>query len=198
MHASIVKLMVGSVALGFFSGCATGPMSPDYDKNAARKAVTVTQSSRGAVITSDERVLFDSGKSDVSKNGEVFVNRVASVLNGKTTANVLIEGHTDNVGGAAFNKQLSERRANAVMQALVSKGVKKDRITTRGMGMNNPVADNATAEGRQANRRTEIIVLGESAEKIGGASLADSLSEGLDRFLKSAGDFINNAFGSAK
>ena len=198
MHASIVKLMVGSVALGFFSGCATGPMSPDYDKNAARKAVTVTQSSRGAVITPDERVLFDSGKSDVSKNGEVFVNRVASVLNGKTTANVLIEGHTDNVGGAAFNKQLSERRANAVMQALVSKGVKKDRITTRGMGMNNPVADNATAEGRQANRRTEIIVLGESAEKIGGASLADSLSEGLDRFLKSAGDFINNAFGSAK
>lgn len=198
MHASIVKLMVGSVALGFISGCATGPMSPDYDKNAARKAVTVTQSSRGAVITSDERVLFDSGKSDVSKNGEVFVNRVASVLNGKTTANVLIEGHTDNVGGAAFNKQLSERRANAVMQALVSKGVKKDRITTRGMGMNNPVADNATAEGRQANRRTEIIVLGESAEKIGGASLADSLSEGLDRFLKSAGDFINNAFGSAK
>jgi len=183
----------------WMTGCATtgGPSgeNPDYDAS-KRKAVTVTQSDRGAVITSDERVLFDTGKSNIKKDGSVFIDRVAKLLNEKTSANVSVEGHTDNVGDTGMNQKLSEARARSVRDALIAKGVKKDRIVMRGHGMTKPVADNGTAEGRQANRRTEIIVLGENAEKLGGDSLADQLSAGLDRFLKNAGEVFNSVFGS--
>ena len=64
--------------------------------------------------------------------------------------------------------------------------------------MTNPVAENTTADGRQSNRRTEIIVLGESMDKLGGASLADRLSEGLDRFLKKAGETAGSIYDKVK
>lgn len=198
---SLKKFFFCGLLSALVAGCATngtGAKGPDYDKGGARKAVTVTQTPRGAMITSDERILFDSGKAEITSNGQVFIERVAKILKDKTKANVAIEGHTDNVGGDDLNQRLSERRATAVMQALTAKGVAKNRMNTKGYGMTKPVADNGTSDGRQANRRTEIIVLGESAENIGGSSLADSLSEGLDRFLKNAGEFIQNAFGDKK
>jgi outer membrane protein OmpA-like peptidoglycan-associated protein len=145
---------------------------------------------------SDERILFETGKSDITNNGQVFIDRVAKIIRDKTKANVSIEGHTDNVGSQDLNQRLSERRAASVMQALTAKGVARSRVTMKGYGMTKPVADNGTPDGRQANRRTEIIVLGENAENLGGTSLADSLSEGLDRFLKNAGEFIQSAFGN--
>lgn len=197
------KLLVTVFAAMAFTGCATttgtGSQSPDYDKGQKRAAsVTVKQSDRGAVITSDERILFDTGKSDITSNGQIFIERVAKILNEKTKANLSIEGHTDNVGAADFNQRLSERRASAVMQALVAKGVSKQRITMKGFGATKPVASNDTPDGRQSNRRTEIIVLGEKTENLGGSTLADDLAAGLDRFLKNAGDFIQGVFGDKK
>lgn len=181
---------------------------PNYDASGKAKAVKVTQTERGVQITSDERVLFDTGKSEIKQDGMVFVERVADILNTRTTANVLVEGHTDNVGGAAYNQQLSERRAAAVKDALVKRGVAGARVQAQAFGMSKPVADNSTPDGRQANRRTEIIVLGETEANITKApvkkgeaapaedlSLADQLSSGLDRFLKDAGAFIKSVFG---
>lgn len=196
-HANIRNLILCNALAALLAGCATPGQSPDYDKSKRAAAVTVTQTERGAKITSDERILFDTGKAQVTDNGQVFIERIAKILKEKTKANVAIEGHTDNVGGAALNQQLSETRARAVMNALATKGVDKKRMTMTGFGMTKPVANNATEEGRQANRRVEITVLGESAEKLGGTSLADSLSAGLDRFLKNAGTFIKNAFGGS-
>jgi outer membrane protein OmpA-like peptidoglycan-associated protein len=156
------------------------------DAGEAKKAIRLSQVPRGAMITSDERILFDTGKSAIKPDGQIFLDRVATILKEKTKANVQIEGHTDNVGSAPKNLQLSQERAIAVKQGFVSRGVMASRIQTNGFGMSNPVADNASEEGRQANRRTEIIVLGESLDRLGGASLADKLSEGLGRFLKDA------------
>lgn len=192
-------LICGALLTLLLAGCATtgNEASPDYDTG-GRKAVTVTQTERGAVITSDERILFDTGKAEITNSGDVFIERVAKLLQEKTKANVSIEGHTDNVGGTALNQQLSNARARAVMNALAAKGVAKSRMSMKGFGMNHPVADNATASGRQANRRVDIVVLGEDATRLGGTSLADNLAAGLDRFLKNASNFIQNVFGGDK
>lgn len=190
-----VALAVAGLIL---SGCATtqsGSGSAATD-SAKRNPVKVTQTSRGAQITSDDRILFDTGRSDIKQEGQVFIERVAKILKEKTKANVAVEGYTDNVGAANLNQALSEKRASSVKQALVAKGVAASRITATGFGMSKPVADNSTAEGRQANRRTSIVVLGESVENIGGTSLGDRLSEGLGEFLKSAGEVMNKVFGS--
>jgi len=192
------RCVVIAVAGIVLAGCAntSGNGKGTDTDSAKRNAVKVTQTSRGAQITSDDRILFDTGKADVKKEGLVFIERVATILKEKTKANVTIEGYTDNVGAAALNQSLSERRATSVKQALVAKGVAATRISATGFGMNKPVGDNNTAEGRQANRRTNIIVLGESVENIGGASLGDQLSEGLNEFLKSAGEVMSKVFGS--
>ncbi len=70
---------------------------------------------------------------------------------------VSIEGHTDNVGDPAANKKLSSDRANAVMNALIAKGIDKSRLSSVGWGQEKPVADNGTDEGRAKNRRVEIV-----------------------------------------
>jgi outer membrane protein OmpA-like peptidoglycan-associated protein len=71
---------------------------------------------------------------------------------------VLIEGHTDSVGSDAYNLDLSQRRADAVRDFLLQNGVNAAQISTRGYGKASPVASNATAEGRQQNRRVELII----------------------------------------
>jgi outer membrane protein OmpA-like peptidoglycan-associated protein len=184
----------------FWGACVT---MPNKDENSAdgaveKKAVRLSQTPRGAMISSDERILFDTGKSVIKPEGEIFLNRVVVILKEKTKANVMVEGHTDNIGSAQTNLLLSQARAAAVKQGFLARGLKDSRIQTQGFGVTNPVADNATAEGRQSNRRTEIIVLGESMDKLGGASLADKLSEGLDRFLRKAGETAGDIFDKVK
>lgn len=211
MKTYILKLTsAASIAMLVLSACVTNPgatstnpgQDPNYDKGGKAKAVKVTQTPRGVQITSDERVLFDTGSTDIKADGIVYTERVATILKTKTKANVVIEGHTDNVGGVALNQQLSTRRANAIKDALVRQGVAATRIQAQGFGLSKPVADNATADGRQANRRTDITVLGETEANItgpaGSPGLADQLGAGLDKFLKNAGDFIKNVFGSNK
>lgn len=188
-------LCVFTVVLSLLA-CSTAPKGPGYDEAAKKKAVKVSQTARGAEIASDERILFNTGKSDIKQDGMVFIDRVATILKEKSKANVLIEGNTDSVGSAAANKVLSEKRATSVRQALIAKGVSASRIEAKGLGMSKPVADNGTSEGRQSNRRTDIVLLGESVENIGGSSLGDRLSEGLDRFLQNASEFVTNVFGS--
>jgi OOP family OmpA-OmpF porin len=76
---------------------------------------------------------------------------------------IIAVGHTDSIGSDAYNQALSERRANAVKDYLVSKGIEKNRVYTEGKGEKQPIATNATAEGRAKNRRTEIEVVGTRA-----------------------------------
>jgi OOP family OmpA-OmpF porin len=103
-------------------------------------------------------VEFDFDKSTIKKGYDKDINDLAKVMKDYPDLNVVIEGHTDNVGTAAYNKKLSQRRAEAVKQYLVEKGINANRITAEGFGFDRPIASNDTDEGRQQNRRVEAAV----------------------------------------
>lgn len=103
-------------------------------------------------------VEFDSGKSVLNSKYNAHMKEVAAFLKKYNDVNVQIEGYTDNTGSAAKNVALSTARAKAVMNALVKEGVAKNRLTAKGFGPENPLADNNTAEGRQTNRRVVAVL----------------------------------------
>ncbi len=121
------------------------------------------QTSRGLVLTLGD-VLFESGKAKLLPGSERAIEQLATFLEENPDREVLIEGHTDNVGSATFNIDLSLRRAEAVADALVARGIDASRIHTRGYGEIYPVASNKTAAGRQQNRRVEIVILKAGAD----------------------------------
>lgn len=103
---------------------------------------------------------FETGSTKILPESMGVVDQVAQVLN-KTPElqKVLVEGHTDNVGGAAYNQKLSDDRAKAVVDALVARGVAPSRLTSRGWGLSKPLTTNATEAGRAKNRRVEFHIL---------------------------------------
>ncbi|HUG24140.1 OmpA family protein [Piscinibacter sp.] len=111
---------------------------------------------RGIVVTLGD-VLFDSGKSRLLPDGARNMAKLAAVFKGDPQPRASIEGYTDSVGSSASNIDLSQRRADAVMAALVREGVAPDHLSTYAYGEENPTADNGTATGRQMNRRVEIV-----------------------------------------
>ena len=88
-----------------------------------------------------------------------LLNQVAQVLNDFPKMRISIEGHTDNVGTEAANMRLSQKRAEAVLDYLVSKGISPERLDATGFGPTKPVASNKTAKGRAQNRRTEFRIV---------------------------------------
>jgi outer membrane protein OmpA-like peptidoglycan-associated protein len=118
------------------------------------------QTERGLVLTVGD-VLFATGKAEIASGGLRSINKLAEFLKQNPKRNLLIEGYTDNTGSEDFNLGLSQRRADAVKDALTSKGVASDRITTKGYGPKYPVVANDSAAGRQQNRRVEVVVLNE-------------------------------------
>jgi outer membrane protein OmpA-like peptidoglycan-associated protein len=117
------------------------------------------ETSRGLVISLSD-ILFDIGKATLKPGAESNVRKISAVLKQYPNHQISVEGYTDAVGGDAFNQKLSEDRANSVKQALLSGGVDPVLISSKGLGKANPVASNDTPEGRQANRRVEIVVEG--------------------------------------
>ncbi len=103
---------------------------------------------------------FDTDKWDIKKEYSGVLDNAVNVLKANPTLEIEIHGHTDNIGSDTYNQRLSERRAQAVKDRLVSKGISADRLTTRGLGKFDPVASNATPEGRVKNRRVEFNVIG--------------------------------------
>ena len=127
----------------------------------------------GIKITFDSGILFDTNSANLRAASEADITKMAAILQKYPDTNVLVEGHTDNSGSDAINQPLSERRAQAVATSTISKGVSSSRITTQGYGSSQPVGDNATAEGKQANRRVEIAIY--ANEKMKKAAEADRL-----------------------
>jgi outer membrane protein OmpA-like peptidoglycan-associated protein len=123
------------------------------------KFATVKQEARGMVITLSGSVLFTSAKWDLSPGAQLKLNDVATALTQQDpVSKMVVEGHTDSQGSASFNQDLSQHRAQAVRDYLVTRGIASDRISAQGFGPTRSVGDNATTEGRANNRRVEIVV----------------------------------------
>lgn len=111
---------------------------------------------RGMVVTLGD-VLFDTGQATLKPGADLVIGRLAGFLNANPQTKIMIEGHTDSRGSDEYNEALSERRAQSVANALSVRGVAQDSVRTMGRGKAYPVASNDTPEGRQQNRRVEII-----------------------------------------
>jgi outer membrane protein OmpA-like peptidoglycan-associated protein len=116
--------------------------------------------SRGLVVNMGD-VLFDFGKYDLRPEAREKLAKLSGIILAHPGLELAVEGHTDNVGSDELNQRLSEKRAETVTAYLIQQGLSEASVTARGFGETAPVADNLTAEGRQRNRRVEIVVSGE-------------------------------------
>jgi outer membrane protein OmpA-like peptidoglycan-associated protein len=103
-------------------------------------------------------VLFQTAKSDLEPAAVATLDGLIASLGKDPGSHIVIEGYTDSAGKPAYNRDLSQRRADAVMQYLIAHGIAADRLTAVGKGESSPVASNATADGRRQNRRVNIVV----------------------------------------
>ena len=127
------------------------------DLDAQLRALQAQRTSRGMVVTIGD-VLFDTDRAEIKPGGADQLNKLGALLLRYPTQMALIEGHTDSTGSSAHNQMLSRQRADAVRAHLLGMGVAGDRLESRGAGEATPVASNASLDGRQRNRRVEIIL----------------------------------------
>jgi outer membrane protein OmpA-like peptidoglycan-associated protein len=106
-------------------------------------------------------VLFATGKYDLRPEAQIVLAKLSGIILSHPGLNLAVEGHTDSVGGDDFNLKLSQQRADTVRDYLVTQGLPDSSVTAKGFGKSDPVAGNDTPDGRQQNRRVEIIVSGE-------------------------------------
>jgi outer membrane protein OmpA-like peptidoglycan-associated protein len=116
------------------------------------------------VVVMPGDVLFTTGTADVAPGGARSLDKLVLALERNPNLTVLVEGHTDSTGSDKANLSLSEKRAEAVKQVLVGKGIRAERITARGYGKRYPVAPNDSPSGRQQNRRAEVVVVDETSQ----------------------------------
>jgi outer membrane protein OmpA-like peptidoglycan-associated protein len=121
-------------------------------------------SARGLIVNMSD-VLFDTGSSTLKPGAREKLAKISGILLAHRGLTLQIEGHTDSVGSDEFNQQLSERRSDSVRDFLAEQGVPASSMTAKGFGKTQPVAGNDTAEGRQRNRRVELVVSGDAIGK---------------------------------
>jgi outer membrane protein OmpA-like peptidoglycan-associated protein len=112
---------------------------------------------RGVVLTLGD-VLFTSGQADLKRAATGNLNKLVAFLNNYPNRTVVVEGYTDSLGSDDYNQGLSERRADGVKSYLVRQGIGSQRLTALGKGKSDPVAGNGSADGRQQNRRVEVVI----------------------------------------
>jgi outer membrane protein OmpA-like peptidoglycan-associated protein len=139
------------------------------DANAVRErlraqlnsVLATSESARGLIVNMSD-VLFDTGRYTIKTNTQISLAKVAGILQAYPGLKLQVEGYTDSVGSDQYNQKLSENRADAVRDFLVTQGVQADNISATGYGKAKPVADNATAQGRSQNRRVNLVVSGDA------------------------------------
>jgi outer membrane protein OmpA-like peptidoglycan-associated protein len=124
-----------------------------------------TPTNRGLVLTLGD-VLFDTGKAELNSGASRKLDQLAQFLSEHPDRRVQIDGFTDSIGSDAFNQELSQRRADSVKSALLTRGISASRIGTEGYGKAYPVANNADSGGRQLNRRVEVVIGGDNGTPI--------------------------------
>jgi len=166
---AVIGNQYGSSAKGAIIGAAVGGTAGAIIGNYMdRQAEEMQQSVEGAKVervgegiqlTFDSGILFATNSSTLSATAQLNVADLAAILQKYPDTNIVIAGHTDSTGADDYNQKLSERRAEAVTNYLLGKGISKTRLTTVGLGETQPVATNDTLEGRTLNRRVEVAVV---------------------------------------
>lgn len=154
-RGAIVGAVVGGAA-GAVIGHQMDQQARELDRDL--DGATVTRVGEGIVVTFEGGILFDFDRAELRPEARANLRQLAQNLQQHDRTEVLILGHTDSVGSAQYNQGLSERRARSAANYVVSQGVASHRVSTRGMGENDPIATNETAEGRQLNRRVEVVI----------------------------------------
>lgn len=126
-------------------------------REALNQVVETRETARGLIVNLPD-ILFDFNKDQLKPEAREKLSKVCGILAVAGQYNLSIEGHTDNVGSEEYNQKLSERRAQNVTTYLATCGLKEDHLASRGFGKTQPITSNDTAEGRQQNRRVEIII----------------------------------------
>jgi outer membrane protein OmpA-like peptidoglycan-associated protein len=151
--------LIGAV-IGGVAGSAIGNY---MDRQAAdiRRDVEGAQVERvgeGIRVVFDSGLLYSTGSSTLTSSSRYNIEKLSRILNRYHDTNIVIEGHTDTIGGEAANQVLSERRAESVASLLRTYGVSRSRMSTVGYGQTRPVATNETETGRRLNRRVEVLI----------------------------------------
>ena len=155
---ALVGGAVGAVG-GAAIGNALDRQEAELRQNLNNSNIGITNTGDRLIVSMPQDILFAVDSYDVQPGLRSDLFTVAQSLQNYPNTNVQVVGHTDNTGEAAYNQQLSERRANAVADVLMNGGVAFERIQTFGRGEDQPVASNLTEEGRSQNRRVEIVIL---------------------------------------
>ena len=182
-HAARLCTTVAALTLtgALLSACQQAPEVPAPPVYTG-PTLPIAQSERGVQIFLPSSALFESGKSSLNvTESAAYLQRVAVLINTKTDKNVILEGHTDNLGNEALNQQLSEARARSVREALIAQGIDAKRLSTAGYAFNRPVASNANDEGRKLNRRVEVVILEEKVENITRGEAPTAFENAWDR-----------------
>jgi outer membrane protein OmpA-like peptidoglycan-associated protein len=135
---------------------ATVATAPNQPNPSNRPTETVPTAGQPVIL---KNVFFETGLATLRSESHFELNRLKDMLNLNPTLKIQIQGHTDNVGSDAANQTLSEQRAKVVYDYLIQQGIPSNRLTFKGFGASQPVADNQTEEGKRQNRRTAFIVI---------------------------------------
>jgi len=161
----------GNTALGAIIGAVVGGAAGGYIGNRMdRQAERIEEEIPGAEVqrvreginvtfSGENGVYFETNKSDIKGASANTLDKLAGIFKEYPKTNILVEGHTDSDGAAEYNMGLSQRRAQAVTNYLVSKGISSGRFTTKWYGEEQPKASNETAEGKAQNRRVELAIV---------------------------------------
>ena len=146
--------------VGALIGRRMDKQKAELEKIEGAQVETVTDENdlQAIKVTFNDKILFATGKSDLSDASRSALGKFAASLAQSPETDIAIYGHTDNTGSRAVNQKLSEERAQAVANYLIGQKVDPVRITTRGLAYDSPIADNSTEEGRAQNRRVEILI----------------------------------------
>jgi len=151
-----IALLLALLAL---TGCQSPPPKGlTAEQIAVLKREGFAPTEEGWAFDLSGKVLFGSDLDSLNGQSQAIVERIGKALLGVGIEGVRVDGHADATGKAAYNQQLSERRADSVAKALIDVGMPAQNIHTRGLGSTQPVANNRTSAGRTENRRVSIVV----------------------------------------
>ena len=154
---AVVGAAAGAVAGGAI-GAALDRQAQDLRGSLANDDIVIQNTGQELIVTMPDGILFDVDSAAIRASLQSDIRAVARNLQAYPNTTVDVIGHTDNTGSAGYNQDLSSRRAQAVAGVLLEQGVSPSRVRAYGRGEDAPVASNLTSEGRQLNRRVEVII----------------------------------------